>query len=74
MLMEVPTEKKIWQSKTMWTGLIVSIAAFFPPIRGWIVANPEAFSSIIGAVILGLRIVTKDAIYIYDDSKNEFKP
>lgn len=60
-------EKKIWQSKSAWASIIVAFAAFVPSVKAWISANPEAFSSILGALFLGLRIVTKDAIYVYDD-------
>ncbi|TXH13492.1 MAG: hypothetical protein E6R03_11190 [Hyphomicrobiaceae bacterium] len=59
--------KPPWKSKTVWTAFIVAAAAFIPSISAWIKGNPEAFSGIIGAVFVLLRIVTAGRISIEND-------
>lgn len=57
-------EKKPIKSKTIWMGVITAVAAFFPPVHEFIVGNPEAFAAIVGALFIGLRVITKDKIVV----------
>jgi hypothetical protein len=56
--------KPIYQSKTAWVSLIVAVAAFFPTVQHFIVAQPELYGSILGGVFLVLRLVTKGKVDI----------
>lgn len=51
--------KKTYLSKSVWLGLVVGIAGFFPYASGWIAANPELVSHGLGALIIVLRVVTE---------------
>jgi len=55
-------EKSILKSKTFWVSLMVSLSPLVPGFSGWISANPEAFSSVLGAIFAGLRLVTNDKV------------
>ena len=59
--------KPPWKSKTVWTGIVVAIAALIPTVSEWIKANPEAFSGIVGGIFVLLRIVTAGRIAIDND-------
>lgn len=48
---------KPWASKTIWAGLIVAVAPFFPPVQAALVANPEIASVVVGAVFSFLRLL-----------------
>jgi hypothetical protein len=54
--------KSVFKSKTVWMNLIIAIAAFFPPVYGWIVGNPEMVAMIVSALNVGLRLISKDKI------------
>ena len=56
--------KKALQSKTLWSGLIVALAPFFPPAQAIIVANPELVSMLVGALFAGLRVVTDQNVVL----------
>lgn len=55
---------KPWMSKTLWAGLIVAIAPFFPPVQAIVVANPEIASIAVGAIFSALRLVTKKPVVL----------
>ena len=59
--------KKPWQSKTVWLGLISAIAAFFPSVQAWIVANPGIYGVVLSGVFLALRFISGGKIAIGDD-------
>lgn len=61
--------KKPWLSKTLWINLIMAIAAFFPPVQAYVAAHPETLLVAFSVVNIILRLVTKGAIQIGDDSK-----
>lgn len=48
--------KKPWQSKTLWTSLIVAVAPLIPPVQALLVANPELAGTIVALVFAGLRV------------------
>lgn len=57
--------KKPWQSKTLWTNVIIAVVAIAsPPAHAWISAHPEAFAAAFGVINVILRMVTKDAIQL----------
>jgi hypothetical protein len=58
----VVDSKKWWQSKTIWTNLIMAVAAFIPSVNAWIVANPTMIALAFVIINLILRAVTKSAI------------
>lgn len=56
-------EKKPWQSKTLWSNLIISILAFLPtPVKEFL--TPETLSTVFLIVNTILRLVTKSKISI----------
>jgi hypothetical protein len=57
-------DKSLLKSKTFYVSLIVAIAPLFPAVSGFIAANPEAFSAILGGVFTVLRLITKDRVVI----------
>ncbi len=59
-------QKQVWQSKTVWTNLILAILAFIPDAQAYVVAHPEVFVLAFAGVNVILRLVTKDAIQILD--------
>lgn len=61
---DMGNEKKVWQSKTFWVSVIAAIAPAFPPVAAIIAANPELFSTALGVIFTGLRLVTKDRVVI----------
>ena len=56
--------KKPWMSKTLWAGLIIAIAPFFPPAQAVIIANPELVSMLVGALFAGLRVVSEKKVVL----------
>jgi hypothetical protein len=56
--------KPVWQSKTLWIGLLTAVAPFWPPAAVWIAANPAIFSAAVGAVFSGLRLVSNQKVTI----------
>ena len=61
----LPTpEKKPWQSKTLWVGIITAAAAFIPAVNQWITEHPETFATGISVAFAVLRLITKDKIVI----------
>lgn len=51
----VPDSKKPWESKTVWVGAIMAVAAFVPPVQAVIVANPALAGSLAGGIMMLLR-------------------
>ena len=60
--------KPAWQSKTMIaaaiTALVPLIPGVGPAVTAFIVANPAAFSAILGAIFAGLRVVTNGSVTV----------
>lgn len=54
--------KKPWLSKTLWTNVVIAVAAFFPIVRDWISANPAVMAIGFSVINLVLRAITKDEI------------
>ena len=57
-------EKKPWQSKTIWMGIIVAIAPLIPVVNDFVKGSPEMVGVILGAVFSLLRLISKDKIVI----------
>lgn len=55
---------KPWMSKTLWAGLIVAVAPFFPPAQAVLLAHPEAAGLVVGAIFSVLRLVTKKPVIL----------
>jgi hypothetical protein len=60
--------KKPWESKTILVNLILALSAFIPAVHDQLVAHPEYFTYAILVLNIVLRLVTKGAIQIADDS------
>lgn len=56
-------KKPFWQSKTLWTNLIMGVFAFIVP---WVGENitPDVLVSIFAGVNMILRFITKDKLQI----------
>ncbi len=54
--------KSPFQSKTMWSNLAMAVLPFVPGANGWIAANPQAYSVILGALNIGLRCLSDKKI------------
>jgi len=50
--------KPWWQSKTLWTTVILAGAAFYPPVDVIVAANPALAGVVVSAIFGFLRIVT----------------
>jgi len=61
-----PVIKPWWVSKTMWTNLLIAMAAFFPPIQDWISKNPEQMVWVWAGINLVLRFISKGKISLQD--------
>ena len=56
--------KKPWQSKSLWVGLLVAVAPFVPWVGQYV--TQEVAVSIIGAAMIALRLITKKEIVLKD--------
>ena len=54
--------KKPWYSKSVWTNLVIALAAFYPPVSEFIVSNPTLVVAAFGVVNVVLRLITKEKI------------
>lgn len=54
-------KKKFWESKTFWVNTLALVAIVAQSMWGWVL-TPEINATILGAVNLILRFVTKSAI------------
>jgi hypothetical protein len=64
------TTKKPWQSKTLWINLLLAIAAIaFPPAAEFIKNSPEIVGAVFAGINVLLRLVSKDAIQLTDETK-----
>lgn len=63
--------KKPWESKTNWAALIIAVAAFFPPAAQFIAENPQVCSMVVGALMVGLRLITKKQVLLKAPGKIE---
>lgn len=56
-------EKPWYASKTIWTNLILGVAAAIPgPVSAFVLANPQVALSILAAVNLFLRKISHGAV------------
>lgn len=55
---------KPWASKTLWAGLLVAVAPFFPPVQVALAANPELAGAAVGAIFSILRLITKNPVSV----------
>ena len=63
---EIISPKPIFKSKTAVVNSIVLVAGFVPSVREFISANPEAVVTILAAINIALRLVTKGKIQIFN--------
>lgn len=57
--------KKPWLSKTLWTNLILAVAAMFWPAAGDAIANhPEVAAIVWSGINMLLRFISKDQLQI----------
>jgi len=56
--------KKAYMSKTVWVGVLVAVAPFIPYLGDKI--NESVALSIVGAVMVVLRLITKKEIKLKD--------
>ena len=60
--------KSFLKSKTLWVSLIVGIAPLFPAVQTYIKANPEIAGTIVATVFGVLRVLTKGAVVMTEDT------
>ena len=62
-----PDTKKPWQSKTIWTNVILALLALLSPTaQAWASDHPEVLPLFFTAVNVALRFITKDAVSLND--------
>lgn len=57
--------KSIFLSKTLWWNILLAATAFIPVVNQWIVAHADYYAVLVAAVNVVLRLVSKDALYLY---------
>lgn len=64
----VPAVKPAWQSKTLWTNLILAAAAIFAPagLQQWMADNQTALPLLFAVVNMVLRFATTSGIQLSD--------
>lgn len=62
-------KKTIFKSKTAAVAVLTALAGLWQPSKDWIAANPQAALSIIAAVSLFLRWVTKDQVVLIGEDE-----
>lgn len=58
--------KSIFKSKTAIVNALVALAGFIPGVGSWVSENPTATVTLIGAVNIILRLVTKSKVVLFD--------
>lgn len=61
-----PTTKAPWTSKTLWTNLIVAIAAMVPQAQTFVTSHPGLIMGGLAVANFVLRLVTKDKLALTD--------
>lgn len=56
--------KKPWESKTNWVGVVVAIAPFFPGVSEYVASNPDVVVQGLGFLFVALRFISKGKISI----------
>ena len=56
--------KKPWQSKQNWAGLVVALSPFFPGVSEYVSHNPDVVLQGLGFLFVALRFVSKGKISI----------
>ena len=55
--------KPFYESKTLWTNLILAICSIFlPGVNGYVSIHPEVLAIFFAGINMVLRLVTKDKI------------
>lgn len=63
-------QKPIWSSKTIWLNTAVALAGLLalwgvvPGVKDWLDGNNELVLTAIGAIGVGLRMITKGKVVI----------
>jgi len=60
--MDEQQAKKPWESKTVWKGIIIALAALSPVANDFVAKNPQLILIALGGVDVILRLITKDKI------------
>lgn len=58
--------KAPWLSKTLWTNVMMAVAAMVPAVQSYVSAHPMVFTMGFAAVNFLLRLVTKNAVGLND--------
>lgn len=54
--------KNAIKSKTFWFGILSAVAPLFPSVQGFLVENMVMVTSLWSALVIVLRLVSKDKI------------
>jgi hypothetical protein len=57
-------DKSFLKSKTFWTNIVIGAASFIPPVKEFLVSNPETAVSMISAINVVLRFISKGKIFL----------
>lgn len=60
--MEDLETKSPWQSKTMWTALIMALAPLIPPVGAFVSTNPALAGLLAGGITAGLRMLSSSKV------------
>lgn len=61
--------KPIWRSKTFWLQVITLLSLVFPQVRDFISKNPEQFVSVIAALNVIVRFLTKGRVTLFSSGE-----
>lgn len=57
-------EKSVLKSKTFWFGLVSALLPLIPAVKEYVGANLENLAMVWGALVIVLRLVTKDKVQL----------
>jgi len=63
--MNANAPKSIFKSKTLIVNALIALASLYPPVGGWVQANPETALQLLALVNFALRFITKNKVSLF---------
>lgn len=62
-------DKSVIKSRTFWFTVLTFIGGLVPAVQEFIVANPEAFTTVWSFLALALRLATKGGVVLVENKQ-----